>query len=236
MNCPTCQAALPEDAAFCGHCGGALRSERTCARCGRHNSSEMRFCLGCGAALSPASPAQAPRTYTPKHLADRILAEQAAMEARGAQDGERKTITALFADIKSSVEMMETADRGCRSRRRPPHRRSCAPAHDRCSAPLRGLRRAVDRRRHLRPVRCPDRVRGPSAARAICAALRMQDELRRYAGKLPEQGRGPLRPGSLSLEERAETEVSFRVGLPASFRGVSAHDEGCRLRFDPALV
>jgi predicted amidophosphoribosyltransferase len=34
MNCPTCQAALPEDAAFCGHCGGALRSERTCARRG----------------------------------------------------------------------------------------------------------------------------------------------------------------------------------------------------------
>jgi predicted amidophosphoribosyltransferase len=54
MNCPSCQAALPEDAAFCGHCGGALRSERTCARCGRSNSPEMRFCLGCGAALARA--------------------------------------------------------------------------------------------------------------------------------------------------------------------------------------
>jgi len=64
MNCPTCQAALPEDAAVCGHCGGALRSERTCARCGRSNSPEMRFCLGCGAALSAAAPAQgAPRVH-----------------------------------------------------------------------------------------------------------------------------------------------------------------------------
>src|SRR5262245_27711736 len=45
-----------------------------------------------------------PRSYTPKHLADRILAEQAAMESRGAADGEWKTITALFADIKGSVE------------------------------------------------------------------------------------------------------------------------------------
>jgi class 3 adenylate cyclase len=51
-----------------------------------------------------------PRSYTPKHLAARILAEQAAMESRGAQDGERKTITALFADIKGSVEMMEGLD------------------------------------------------------------------------------------------------------------------------------
>jgi class 3 adenylate cyclase len=44
------------------------------------------------------------------HLAERILAEQVAMELRGAQDGERKTITALFADIKGSVEMMEGLD------------------------------------------------------------------------------------------------------------------------------
>jgi hypothetical protein len=37
----------------------------------------------------------APREYTPTHLAERILAAQAAMEARGSANGERKTITAL---------------------------------------------------------------------------------------------------------------------------------------------
>src|SRR5881397_4013692 len=37
-----------------------------------------------------------PIAYTPRHLAERILAEQAVLEARGAPDGERKTITALF--------------------------------------------------------------------------------------------------------------------------------------------
>src|SRR6266542_6045117 len=93
MNCPTCQAALPEDAAFCGHCGGALRSELRCARCGRSNSPEMRFCLGCGAALSLAAPAQAPRTYTPKHLVEKILTTRSALE------GERKQVTVLFAII-----------------------------------------------------------------------------------------------------------------------------------------
>jgi hypothetical protein len=49
-------------------------------------------------ALTSLSPqAQSPASYTPPHLAERIRAEQAAIEARGTADGERKTITALFA-------------------------------------------------------------------------------------------------------------------------------------------
>src|SRR5262249_28807848 len=57
-----------------------------------------------------APPSQSPASYTPKHLAERILTEQAAMERRGATDGERKTITALFADIKGSMELIEDLD------------------------------------------------------------------------------------------------------------------------------
>ena len=104
MNCPSCQAALPEDAAFCGQCGGALRSERRCARCGRPNSPEMRFCLGCGAALSPAALPQAPRAYTPKHLVEKILTTRSALE------GERKQVTVLFADVKGSMDLAEQVD------------------------------------------------------------------------------------------------------------------------------
>src|SRR5262245_12669308 len=51
-----------------------------------------------------------PIAYTPPHLAERILAEQAALEARGAPDGERKTITALFADLKGSTALIEGLD------------------------------------------------------------------------------------------------------------------------------
>jgi class 3 adenylate cyclase/tetratricopeptide (TPR) repeat protein len=106
MNCPKCQAALPDDAAFCGHCGSALRSERTCARCGRSNSPEMRFCVGCGSpflALGTADQ-QDPRTYTPKHLAEKILTSRAALE------GERKQVTVLFADVKGSMDLAERVD------------------------------------------------------------------------------------------------------------------------------
>ncbi len=53
---------------------------------------------------------QTPASYTPPHLAERILAEQAAMESRGATNGERKTITALFADLKGSTALIEGLD------------------------------------------------------------------------------------------------------------------------------
>ena len=57
-----------------------------------------------------ASAPQSPSTYTPQHLAERIRPEQAAMESRGAADGERKTITALFADLKGSTALIEGLD------------------------------------------------------------------------------------------------------------------------------
>src|SRR5262245_13485466 len=53
---------------------------------------------------------QSPASYTPPHLDERILAEQAAFEARGVSDGERKTITALFADLKGSTALIEGLD------------------------------------------------------------------------------------------------------------------------------
>jgi hypothetical protein len=85
-----------------------------CAKCGFDNPAMMKFCGECGAALPSAkrppvpsaesrvpSPSQSltpkpqpPATYTSQHLADRIQAEQTALEARGSADGERKTITA----------------------------------------------------------------------------------------------------------------------------------------------
>jgi class 3 adenylate cyclase len=49
--------------------------------------------------------AAGPIAYTPPHLA-----EQAALEARGDPDGERKTITALFADIKGSMDLLQDLD------------------------------------------------------------------------------------------------------------------------------
>src|SRR5262245_61342495 len=54
----------------------------------------------------PQSPALEPRppvSYTPQHLAERIRAVMVT-------DGERKTITALFADLKGSTSLIEGLD------------------------------------------------------------------------------------------------------------------------------
>src|SRR5262249_5693901 len=87
---------------------GALRRRE-----GVHGSERgQKFCDSCGHRLNEAShlPPPDPRSYTPSHLAERIQAAGAALEARGSADGERKTITALFADIKGSVELIEDLD------------------------------------------------------------------------------------------------------------------------------
>ncbi|MCX7062983.1 MAG: adenylate/guanylate cyclase domain-containing protein, partial [Proteobacteria bacterium] len=49
-------------------------------------------------------PARDARTYTPKHLADKIL------QSRSALEGERKQVTVLFADVKGSMELSEQLD------------------------------------------------------------------------------------------------------------------------------
>lgn len=112
MQCLQCDTDNPDGAKFCIECGSALQNR--CPNCGSENVARAKFCMECGTALTqspnPQPPAPSPHTYTPPHLAERIRAEQAALEARGATEGERKTITALFADIKGSMELIEDLD------------------------------------------------------------------------------------------------------------------------------
>src|SRR4029450_6779616 len=118
MRCASCGSDNPDRAKFCTECAAPF--PRRCPRCGTENPPQAKFCGECATAVSgqPAvapsqsltSSPQPPLSYTPKHLAERILAEQAVLEARGATDGERKTITALFADIKGSTALIEGHD------------------------------------------------------------------------------------------------------------------------------
>jgi hypothetical protein len=56
------------------------------------------------AAAPPADPERPPLSYTPKHLADKILTSRSALE------GERKQVTVLFADLKGSMELLADRD------------------------------------------------------------------------------------------------------------------------------
>jgi class 3 adenylate cyclase len=57
---------------------------------------------GAGPAVGPT--VKDPRTYTPKHLAEKILAQRSALE------GERKPLTVLFADVRGSLELAAALD------------------------------------------------------------------------------------------------------------------------------
>ncbi len=104
--CPSCEHDNPIDSRFCNSCGSSL--ELVCPGCEQRNPPAARFCNGCGASLETAAPVHtagpAPRDYTPKHLADKILPSKSALE------GERKQVTILFADVKGSMSLAERVD------------------------------------------------------------------------------------------------------------------------------
>jgi class 3 adenylate cyclase/tetratricopeptide (TPR) repeat protein len=104
MTCPRCQGQNPEDARFCEECGARLAL--ACPQCGAEISPGKKFCRSCGAALSGRAPDRpsSPATYTPKHLAEKILTSKSALE------GERKQVTVLFADLKGSMELLADRD------------------------------------------------------------------------------------------------------------------------------
>ncbi len=138
----------------------------------RHRTSDVRL-----QTLDPR-----PISYTPKHLADRIRTEQAAMEARALPDGARKTITALFADIKGSMDLIEDLD--------PEEARAII------DPTLKLMMDAVHRYEGYVAQSTGDGIfaffgapiaREDHAHRALYAALRMQEEVKRYAEQLRQE-------------------------------------------------
>src|SRR2546428_6768635 len=76
----------------------------SCPSCGHENPAGARFCNDCGARLTAPATVPEPRSYTPRHLVEKILASKSALE------GERKPVTVLFADVARSMELAERVD------------------------------------------------------------------------------------------------------------------------------
>jgi class 3 adenylate cyclase/tetratricopeptide (TPR) repeat protein len=114
MECPSCGHQNRPGAAFCGECGSSLASEIVCPSCKASNPAGQKFCNACGqklaesaeptaAAVAAGSPSD-PRAYTPAHLAEKILRDRPALE------GERRTVTVLFADAMGFTPISEQLD------------------------------------------------------------------------------------------------------------------------------
>jgi len=108
MKCPRCQHDNETGAKFCEECAAPLA--RACAQCGRPLSPTAKFCPECAHPTElavtppPAQRFESLESYTPKHLAEKILTSRSALE------GERKQVTVLFADLKGSMELLADRD------------------------------------------------------------------------------------------------------------------------------
>ena len=104
MQCPRCHAQNRDGLKFCEDCGARLAL--ACPQCGAEVTAGKKFCGSCGAPIAGQHGGRfaAPDTYTPLHLAEKILTSKAALE------GERKQVTVLFADLKGSMELLADRD------------------------------------------------------------------------------------------------------------------------------
>src|SRR5215469_3164338 len=96
-------AENPDRAKFCVECAAPF--PRSCPSCNAENPPTAKFCLECAKPLRAA--AQPSKSVTPDSGGIRVKNSDS---TSGEVDGERKTVTALFADIKGSMELIQDLD------------------------------------------------------------------------------------------------------------------------------
>jgi class 3 adenylate cyclase len=104
LRCLACGHENLDTARFCGACPAPLGKATACPGCGAANPPGQKFCDACARPLVEIPTERKPGVYTPRHLAEKILSSRTALE------GERKQVTVLFADVKSSMEIAQSLD------------------------------------------------------------------------------------------------------------------------------
>src|SRR5216683_7249879 len=101
MRCSSCSSENSTNATFCEQCGARLQT--ICPSCLTPARPAAKFCRSCGASLGDDSTRKGPERPSPTG----VTADDGSHEA---PEGERKAVTALFADIKGSTELMRDLD------------------------------------------------------------------------------------------------------------------------------
>src|SRR5229473_942051 len=106
MRCSKCGTEGIPGKKFCAECGNPLSNR--CSKCHSDNAPGAKFCADCGSALGTDVVAEGGKPSAAQAAGGvRIAPERQTSEAI---EGERKTVTALFADIKGSTELMRDLD------------------------------------------------------------------------------------------------------------------------------
>ena len=177
MRCAKCKADNREGRKFCTQCGSQLAAK--CPRCGAAIEPAEKFCGDCGLALGTA-PSAVGNSNEPQI---RVVGTA----ARENLEGERKTVTALFADIKGSMELIEDLDP--------------EEARDIVDPALRLMIEAVQRCGGYVAQSTGDGIFALFGApvahenhpqRALLTALRIQQELKLFSDRARSEGRLPI--------------------------------------------
>jgi ribosomal protein L40E len=105
MRCASCPAKNPQGAKFCIQCATPIR--RRCQKCSFENPFEARSCAQCATSLSEREAQPSKVAAVPDSSAILLTLDNRVPQTI---KGERKTVTALFADIKGSTELMRDLD------------------------------------------------------------------------------------------------------------------------------
>src|SRR6202165_5788691 len=185
MRCPKCGTESKTRRKFCAACGSPLSCR--CAKCGAENAPSSAFGEDCGPALAGDAASAATSSPQAATTAPEIRVTPEQPDASSTIDGERKTVTALFADIKGSTELMRDLD--------PEEARAIV------DPVLQLMIAAVHRYGGYVAQSTGDGIFALFGApvahedhpqRALHAALAMQEELRRYAERLRNEGKIPI--------------------------------------------
>jgi class 3 adenylate cyclase len=238
MLCAKCNKDNPSDASFCEECG--VKLELTCPACKVSVSPGARFCKKCGTALVATRPDTHPANSSEAPI--KVITDAGSIAE--ALDGERKTVTALFADIKGSTALMEGLDPEA--------------AHAIVEPVLRLMIEAVHRYEGYVVRSTGDGIFALFGApvahehhpqRALYAALRLQEELKRYVARLREAGELPIEArvgvntgevvaytalaptGSIAISEDTRRLVEGYFALkamgPTIVKGMSKEEQKC---------
>ena len=106
MRCTKCGTEGFPGKKFCAECGSPLSN--SCFNCNSYNAPGAKFCANCGSALSKDVAAEGGKPYPAEAIGGIHIAPE--RHPSEAIEGERKTVTALFVDIKGSMELIEDLD------------------------------------------------------------------------------------------------------------------------------
>lgn len=178
MDCASCGHSNRPEAKFCEACGNAL--ERSCAACGVALRPDARFCDACGTMVDSSSPTPLPPPSS-------------SAKVPRATEGERRTVTVLFADAVGHTTISESLDeeevynlmQGCFARMQTAVERYGGSVNQFTGDGVLALFGA--------PIAHED-----SPRRAVAAALELQQSLSEYAA---------------DVKKKHPIQCNYRVGL-----------------------